>query len=204
MMPPERNALARELAGNAAAAALFVLFLFNDAEAFRMTGSAVYVLVALNMGICVMLFLVRERPVAVSALASDWLIAFSAAFLGLLLRPAAPMSEAAGAALLAAGTAVNIASVLFLNRSFGLVPAERSIKTGGLYRVVRHPMYASGILTIVGYLLANASLMNAAIVVTNIALLVVRIVREERFLCANERYRQYAARTRWKLLPFVY
>ena len=38
---------------------------------------------------------------------------------------------------------VSLGAFLSLGRSWGIIPANRGVKTGGLYRVVRHPIYAS-------------------------------------------------------------
>ena len=38
--------------------------------------------------------------------------------------------------------------------------ARRQLKTSGLYRLVRHPLYASYLLSYLGYVLANTNLRN--------------------------------------------
>ena len=43
---------------------------------------------------------------------------------------------------------LQIAAVLSLNRSFGLLPAHRGVKSDGLYRWVRHPLYTAGLMFI--------------------------------------------------------
>ena len=62
-----------------------------------------------------------------------------------------------------AGLCVNISAKLFLNRSFGIVAANRGIKRGGPYRLVRHPMYFGSILTQVGFVLASFKLTTLAL-----------------------------------------
>jgi len=190
--------------GNIVIAGFFLLFALANLKGFQTTGDIGYILIALNESVYVVLYLVRQRATTVSASASDWAVAFSATFLGTLLRPASPFNALLGTSLIIVGTAANFASALSLNRSLGIVPARRMIKTEGIYRFVRHPMYASGIVILIGYLLANVSAANAFIVVSVTVLLLVRIDREERFLSTSEPYRTYIAKTPWKLVPFVY
>lgn len=59
--------------------------------------------------------------------------------------------------------ATHVGAKLCLWRSFGLVAAHRGLKAGGLYAVVRHPMYAGYVISHVGYLLVAPSWWNLAI-----------------------------------------
>jgi protein-S-isoprenylcysteine O-methyltransferase Ste14 len=196
--------MARYLVGNVVIAGFLLLFVFLNLKAFDATRDITYVLVAINEGVYVALYLVRKRAIATSMSPFDWGIAFSATFLGTLLRPANPISVVAGGTLIVVGIVINIISVLFLGRSIAIVPAERSIKTAGVYRIIRHPMYLSELLSVFGYLLVNISVANAAIAIGTTGLMLVRINREELFLSRSERYRTYLSETRWKLLPFLY
>jgi hypothetical protein len=72
--------------------------------------------------------------------------------------------------------------VLSLNRSSGLLPAHRGVKSDGLYRWIRHPLYSTYLLAHVGYLASNLSWANFLVVVTGAAFQVVRILQEERLL----------------------
>lgn len=75
----------------------------------------------------------------------------------------------------------------------------------GLYRVVRHPMYAGLILIVIGLCawLGSAAALVAGIVPA--AILVVRILVEERMLRTRlEGYPAYASRVRWRLVPGVW
>ncbi|UUZ47592.1 hypothetical protein LP420_31105 [Massilia sp. B-10] len=51
------------------------------------------------------------------------------------------------------------------------------VKTQGLYRLVRHPLYASYMISFSGYMLTNTSLRNVAVFGVTIALLAMRILR---------------------------
>ena len=106
--------------------------------------------------------------------------------------------------LLAIGSLLQIAGLLSLNRSFGLVAAQRGIKTGGMYRVVRHPVYASYLISSSAYLLTNASPTNGVVYVLAMLMLVARLLREERFLSSDVRYRVYMRQVKYRLLPFIF
>jgi protein-S-isoprenylcysteine O-methyltransferase Ste14 len=69
---------------------------------------------------------------------------------------------------------------------------------------VRHPLYAAYALMNAGYLLSNPSAWNAAVIAGAFAGQLLRIHAEETFLSSDPAYADYARRTRWRLLPFVY
>ena len=196
--------LLRSIIGNIVIAAFFSIFVYINLKAFGASRDISYLLISFNESLYVLLYAVRQRPVATSTSFSDWGIGFSGSFIGTLLRPASPWIPTVGGAIIMIGTIANIAAVSSLNRSIGTVPAERKVKTRGMYRILRHPMYASEICVLFGYLIANLSLANVLVVICNTILLIMRIEREERFLLRGSTYAAYASQTRWKLVPFVY
>ena len=102
------------------------------------------------------------------------------------------------------GTMAAVVSLFSLGRSFGLVAANRGIQTRGPYRFVRHPVYASYIITHVAYLLENPSLYNVAILVGVYICQYLRITSEEELLADDPAYQAYRARVRYRLAPFLY
>ena len=113
--------------------------------------------------------------------------------------------ELAGALLQVCGTLFQFGAKLALGRSFGLLPAQRGLVVAGPYRLVRHPIYLGYLIGHVGFLLANFSWRNAAVLALLYAAQVIRIRREEIVLAdANHDYTSYQQRVRWRLLPFVY
>ena len=87
------------------------------------------------------------------------------------------------------------------------VQAERGhrVVTDGPYAVVRHPMYAGAVLYFLGTPLLLGSWYGLAFAPVLIALLAVRAVMEERMLTrALDGYPAYAARVRWRLVPYIW
>lgn len=79
------------------------------------------------------------------------------------------------------------------------------VAEGGLYRHVRHPMYAGLVLVMSGLCLWLGSTAALIATIVPVALLVARIIFEERMLRARlTGYNEYAARVRWRLVPRVW
>ncbi len=104
----------------------------------------------------------------------------------------------------AGGRAAADAGKLALWRSFGLVPANRGVRTRGPYRLLRHPTYAGYTLTHIGFLLGFPSLQNALLYAGLFAIELVRLLREEALLGGDPAYRDYVMRLRYRLLPGVF
>jgi protein-S-isoprenylcysteine O-methyltransferase Ste14 len=102
------------------------------------------------------------------------------------------------------GAAIQVLGLISLNRSFAIVAAKRVIKTAWMYRVVRHPIYASYCLTFTGYVLANTSPANVTIYAISIVFLIARIFREEAHLSLDPLYREYMQSVRYRLVPFIF
>lgn len=113
----------------------------------------------------------------------------------------------AGALLAVAGAVLAAVSVRALGRS--LTPFPRPSVRGeiverGSYRFVRHPIYSGGILFFTGFSLffSPAALILTA---TLAAVWGLKSRVEERFLLTSyPGYAAYCARTRSRLIPFVY
>ena len=110
----------------------------------------------------------------------------------------------AGEAFMLVGLPLSIAGLLSLNRSFGLVAANRGVKRGGPYKLIRHPIYAGYILAHLGFLSQHFSRWNLVIYALGWSLLLLRILAEERFLNRDEAYREYAGGVRYRLAPGVF
>jgi protein-S-isoprenylcysteine O-methyltransferase Ste14 len=105
---------------------------------------------------------------------------------------------------MASGLFLSFSAKLFLNRSFGIVAANRGVKRSGPYKIVRHPMYLGYVITQVAFLLLSLSLWNALFYAIGWIGLALRIRAEEGFLSADPEYRSYAATVRYKVIPGLY
>ena len=187
-----------------AMACLWGVFASAHVMAFLRGGDWSYLLFCAAETLAALFFIVRSAPVSVSTDAGDWLLAIGATFAPFFFAPSDLTIWPGARYLLAIGSLLQMAGLLSLNRSFGLVAAQRDIKTGGLYRVVRHPVYASYLISSSAYLLTNTSPMNGAVYVLAMLMLVARLLREERFLAADVRYRVYMRQVKYRLLPFIF
>lgn len=161
-------------------------------------------LASVTNDVLVVAFVLIRRPAArVSERPLDWAIAFGASLGVLLMRPGGtPLIGAAPALALAApGWLIALSAKLCLNRSFGIVAADRGVKAGGAYALVRHPMYLGYFLNHTAYLLLNATAANLAVWLAVCGCQWGRILREEELLGHDPAYRAYRAKVRFRLLP---
>ena len=198
-----QSKLAQAIIGGAMASA-WLLFAIAHVQVFVRDGNWNILLFCISETVTAAIFLVRSNPATVSARPSDWLIAFAATFAPMPLSPVGHGILPAASVLIAVGAVIQLAGLLSLNRSLGMVPARRVIKTGGLYRFVRHPLYASYVLTLTGYLLSNTTAGNLALYLAGVALLGVRAMREEEHLSQSDDYRAYMGRVKFRVIPYVF
>ena len=164
-------------------------------------------LLVISESLGVFLILTRRSAVTVSTRPLDWALSFIAVNAPLLATPAAAsafLPSQIATALMFAGMVIQISAKAALWRSYGLVPANRGVKTGGPYHFLRHPMYAGYTLTHIGFLLGFPSLQNFLLYLTVFFIEVARLMREELVLSKDPLYREYAARVRYRLLPRVF
>lgn len=192
------------LLASIAMAWLWSMFAYSHVLAYNSTSDWSYLLFCASETLSALFFLVRSKPVSVSTDASDWLLAIGATFAPCFFSPSDMAIWPDARYLLVVGSTLQIAGLLSLNRSFGLVAARRSIKTQGAYRLVRHPLYASYLISFSGYLLANTSPANALAYTAVIVLMLVRLLREEQHLAQDVRYRVYMRQVKYRLLPFIF
>lgn len=173
--------------------------------AAAINAQAILLVVSETLGIA--LILARRPSKLVSTRPVDWALSLAAVILPLLVAPAAggtPVLANVATALMLVGLSVQIAAKLSLWRSFGVVPANHGVKTGGLYRIVRHPIYAGYAITHIGFILGFPLLHNIVLYLVTFALQLARLLREEAILRQDPAYRSYAARVRFRLVPGVF
>jgi protein-S-isoprenylcysteine O-methyltransferase Ste14 len=155
----------------------------------------------------------EQRPVQKAfhyTVMSAWVLTFLLA--GLSRRygwgPALPWWLCAlGFAAVAWGFAVTFATLranTFASATIGLEKDQRVISTGP-YRFVRHPMYSGIAVLLLGMPIALGSVAALATSAIMIAMLVIRLLDEEKLLRAElPGYADYCARVRWRLAPGVF
>ncbi len=150
-------------------------------------------------------FVARRAPLKTSTSPYDWAVGIGSTLVPLFLRPVERPYDYGFADLLQViGLLSQIAGMISINRSFGIVAANRGIRTEGLYRVVRHPLYAAYFVDYLGYFINNFSLRNGVILAVTTLLQIKRMFIEEAFLKQDIAYAEYMKRTHWRLIPFVY
>lgn len=185
--------------------ALFLLFAYAQGKSFLDNPRLSVFLLLVTETIVAIFFLVRRDPEETWHSWITWLTTTCGTLFPLLLRPIEGSEDVViGGVLQVIGFSIQITALISLNRSLGLLPAYRGVKSGGLYSWVRHPLYAAYVVTFAGYLINNQSLYNAAIVVAGTAFLVMRIYCEEALLLKYDDYTRYASRTRWRLIPAIW
>ena len=92
----------------------------------------------------------------------------------------------------------------FTSATIEVVENQRVISTGP-YAIVRHPMYASASLYLLGTPLALGSYWGLVPIAAMMPFLIWRLFDEERFLARNlPGYTEYQKRVRYRLVPFVW
>ncbi|MGB5760191.1 MAG: methyltransferase [Acidimicrobiales bacterium] len=197
------SVVARRLVSKVALCVLYVVFAYAHLLAIRDNGFrlSLALLMLFESVMVVMVFFRRDSSeVDMGAFAVFAGLMGSFAVLG--FRPGGSGEDmVVGQAIQITGAMLQIGASLSLGRSFGLVPANRGVKTAGMYRVVRHPFYMAYLVTQAGYIINNPSLGNVAVIAVGTGFQVLRIRYEERLLLRDADYRAYAATVRWHLVP---
>ena len=154
-----------------------------------------------------LLFLTRRETQETSNNISDWLAALFTVLFSFSLRPhaaALPGMQALSVFVQFAGILGILISIVSLGRSFGLIPANRKIKTAGAYRLVRHPLYVSEMVFYTGFLMGNYSPLNLLFVCLIFAGQIYRSHAEEKLLSKDQGYRFYRSSVRFRFVPGIY
>ena len=108
---------------------------------------------------------------------------------------------AAGLVVVSLAACLSFLSLLSIGRSFGVRPAARSLVTRGPYRLVRHPMYLSYLLSDVGYNLQEWNAGTVLLTLCGWLSLVYRIKAEEAILSHDPGWVDFKGSVRYRLLP---
>jgi len=92
----------------------------------------------------------------------------------------------------------------FTSATIELAADHRVISTGP-YALVRHPMYAGGLVMLLGMPIALGSWWGVLVLVAMLPALIWRMIDEERFLARNlPGYPEYRKRVKHRLLPLIW
>ena len=202
---PRLSRAALSLGARLALVGLFAAFAWSNFAHWRSTGEPSGFGMTLLEGWVAILFLVRRPTDVVTRRTLAWVAAPIGSFAKLFARPGGEgMPHVAAEAVQLVGVALALVSLGVLGRSFGLVAANRGIKTGGPYGVVRHPAYTGYLISYIAYVAENPSLRNFVLLLVGTAFQVIRIAEEELVLAADSAYARYRRRVRYRLIPLLY
>ncbi len=186
---------------------LYGFFLYSAVRFWMKTGSLLGLgLVAFNT-LAVACLLTRRNASMVTRSIRNWILASLTLVAPFLLRPVGSSSWTL-VLVSSAGQVVSltlmIASLVVLNRSIGIVAANRGIKTRGPYAWIRHPLYAGEILFNISFLISSWSYLNGLLICAGTLAQVVRSLQEETLLVCDERYVLYRAAVPYRLVPRLF
>jgi len=182
---------------------LAIPFVIAFAKVLPTHPNSILVCISELLGV-ILIVIRRSAPLRIGSVAV--LAAFLGTALPLLVRPGGVqlVPTLVSSVLMFSGLALSIASKLYLNRSFGLIAANRGVKTRGPYRFVRHPMYLGYIINQLGFLLSSFTLVTLVIYLVAWTIQVVRVREEESVLRADPNYRDFSARVPTRLIPGLF
>ncbi len=194
-------------AQDAALVSIFSVFVFVHGQRILVDQVFTSVPFFLINSIYVFLFLTRRRSRNTTTRWQDWLVAAVGGFGALALQPQDGVSGLAGGigfGIQFGGLVLGCVALGFLGRSFGIVAADRGLKTTGAYGLVRHPIYFAHVVTEVGFIIANPHWINVVLVACIFTAQIMRIRAEERLLESSTDYAAYKQQVRFRLIPGVY
>lgn len=188
--------------------ALFCWFAYTNLSYFRQSFDARSLMLVISEILPVVLIMLHPLSPTLSLKPFDWFVGLLGSAFPLLvtaggkLAPIIPTKICL--AIVVGGILIQIMAKLALGKSFGLIAANRGVKSSGLYRLVRHPIYAGYLTSHVGIFLSMPSLRNALLYSASTIFLLIRIFREERVLRQDERYRTFAESVPYYLIPGIF
>lgn len=158
-------------------------------------------------GLVVILILLRRNANQMSLRWQDWVAAIGGTALPTLVmttREQPSIFVVQIAAIIALmGLVVQIHAKFCLGRSFGIVAANRGIKSSGPYRFVRHPIYAGYATGQVAFLAMFPTVWNCVVLSLGLMLQIYRILVEENVLSQDKQYIDYKRRVRYRFIPGI-
>lgn len=148
----------------------------------------------------------RARVFGASMVASFLLV-------GVGLLPAGPVAWEAtvrsfqiGLLTAVVGASLAVVALVSLGSNFSIIPEAQSLVVTGPYRWIRHPMYQAELLMMIGVALSDPRITYLIGALGVFVLQVYRIRVEEQLLLKAfpDAYKEFVARTRFRLIPGVW
>lgn len=200
----------RSLASNVILATLFAFFAYAAYLNWSRDGQVQMLILAFQEAIIVGFLIFRRYTIQESHSLWDWAVALLGTAAPMLQRPVlaqlgdSPILTNVGISLQLIGIVIATIGTISLGRSFGIVAANRGVRTVGMYRFMRHPLYGGYIIGYLGFLLGNITLWNVAMVAIAIALQYARSLAEERILLQDPAYQEYYQKVRYRFIPYIF
>ena len=193
---------------NIAVASFFSYYIYDTIIRLA-SGTYLTLLIALlfrNTSIT-LVFLLRRPSKLTSRNIGDWIAAIGGTFITYLYtdqaKPISPLILPTAYIVMIITAFLSTICIINLGRSFGLVPANRGVKTELLYRIVRHPLYSLYTIYDIAVISLAFSPHNCCICILHALFSFLRAKREEKILIQDESYKEYVLKTRYMFLPGV-
>ena len=187
--------------------ALFLILAWRLGGDFSRTHRITDLLLLVGEGLVVILTILRRHATTVDRrlfVRAATALSMASPF---LVRPGPVgglVPEPASVAIATLGLSIVVAGKVSLGYSFGLLPANRGLVDGGVYRFVRHPIYVGYLLSHIGFLLSHPTVWNLAAFTVGDIMLIGRAIFEEQTLALDSAYGRYCQQVRWRLVPGLY
>lgn len=196
---------AREQISNMTLALCFTVFISSNftflTNQFRLS---ILILLIFNSMI-VVTAMIRRPPERVSLSAFDITVTMIGTYSVLFFVGSSAQQENIFLQFLGiVGLIISVTGFVFLNKSFGLLPADRGIIKGGIYKLIRHPIYAGYFISNSCFLAQNFTVYNIIVFSCFVICETTRLLREEKLLKQNPDYLKYTKETRWRILPYIW
>lgn len=136
----------------------YTYFAYVQIVFFLFTWRVSSLLIVILETLAIFLLLFRTPAKSLSLSFYDWAVAFGGFLSTIFFRPVLTGHDTMIYNVIqSVGLSITIAGILVLNKSFGLIAANRGVKTGGIYRFVRYPLYLGYFISYAAYIIQNAS-----------------------------------------------
>ena len=194
-----------EMCCNVLLASYFMYFVYLHGSSVVSTGLRLStILLLLKVGADVFFHLTRKPAEKISRKPYDWFIGIAGAYTILLFVPLVGTDSVFGVLIQLFGMALQVLGMFSLNQSIGFVAANRGIKTKGMYRFVRHPLYFAYTVSFFGFMINQFCIRNLCVYLLMVVVLYLRTHCEERILRQDAEYQEYAEKVKYRMIPGIF